>query len=272
MQIKGIDVSRHQGKIDWGKTAAELKRVNNNENSGFVMIRAGYSKRDGTGGLVLDSRFLENVIGCHNNGIPFGLYVYSYDQSATAAHITAEDLLQTIEEFCIMPEYPIAYDIEYENFNKAADADINTAIVKAFVDVIENKRYYAAVYASRDFFKNHLIDSQLIGVDHWEAAHSNTPSTGSNRGMLQYSSGNPLMIDGFGVSLDCNIAYKDYPTIMKKYGLNGFSPEESARVDATKNESDRYTISIEDAPSDFSKLIVQLCKMFNIDYLIDLND
>ena len=50
MKIYGIDVSNHQGAINWQRTASELRRVNGGSNPGFALLRAGYSARHGKGG------------------------------------------------------------------------------------------------------------------------------------------------------------------------------------------------------------------------------
>lgn len=46
-KIYGIDVSHHQGAINWATVAAELRRVNGGTNPGFAILRAGYSARHG---------------------------------------------------------------------------------------------------------------------------------------------------------------------------------------------------------------------------------
>ena len=63
--VKGIDVSEHQGVIDWDKLAASGE-------VDFVMIRAGYGQ--GT----QDEFWLDNVAACTRLGIPFGVYWFSY--------------------------------------------------------------------------------------------------------------------------------------------------------------------------------------------------
>lgn len=47
MKIYGIDVSHHQGAINWQRTASELRRVNGGSNPGFALLRVGYSARHG---------------------------------------------------------------------------------------------------------------------------------------------------------------------------------------------------------------------------------
>ena len=55
-KVYGIDVSHHQGTINWQKTASELRRVNGGKNPGFAFLRVGRSNLDGKGGLSLDRK------------------------------------------------------------------------------------------------------------------------------------------------------------------------------------------------------------------------
>ena len=75
MELKGIDVSKWNGTIDWKKVAATGVQ--------FAMVRAGTGKSKG--GATVDPRFLDNVCGAYENGIRVGVYLYSYAMSAEAA-------------------------------------------------------------------------------------------------------------------------------------------------------------------------------------------
>lgn len=59
--------------------------------------------------------------------------------------------------------------------------------------------------------------------DKWEAAYTKTDTATVQNGLWQYSSKNALGIAGFGNSLDCDVCYRDYPAIMEKNGLNGYT-------------------------------------------------
>lgn len=227
--IYGIDVSHHQGNIDWDRTSKELKRVNNNKNSGFAILRVGYSNRSGNGGLIFDKQIYANIAGCEKYGVPMGIYFYSYDKSSEASAKTAAEVVKAISGHRF--GYPIYIDVEYEPFNKGTDgsgrnrsqvkAD-NTAIIKAALDVFEKSGYYAAVYCSNDFFKNYTNLNELKDFDKWEAAYRSSDPKDITNGLWQYSSTNALGIAGFGKSLDCDVSYINYPSIMEKKGLNGY--------------------------------------------------
>lgn len=233
MKVYGIDVSHHQGRIDWPTVAAALRKVNGGTNPGFAILRVGYSSKSGKGGLVTDGEILNNLKGCTENGVPFGIYYYCYDQSADAAVTTTQQVIQMIRGY--KPEYPIFYDVEYEPFNTGKETDdpkkkrsmeevraTNTAMIQAALETLENAGYYAVVYCSRAFFTGYTNLADLAAYDKWEAAYTATDTDIVENGIWQYSSKNPLNIPGFGDSLDCDVSYKDYPAIIKRAGLNGW--------------------------------------------------
>lgn len=221
MKIYGIDVSHHQGAIDWAKTASELRRVNGGTSPGFAILRVGYSARHGKGGLYMDGQFLNNLAACEKYGVPVGVYFYCYDTSPAAARITAQQVVKMLSGHKFA--YPIYYDVEYEKYNLNCGKAQNTAIIKAALETLEAGGYYAAVYCSRDFFINQTNLSGLANFDKWEAAYTKTDTATVQNGLWQYSSKNALRIAGFGNSLDCDVCYRDYPAIMEKNGLNGYT-------------------------------------------------
>ena len=83
MALIGIDVSNHNGKIDWSKA---------NKDIDFAMIRAGYS-------LSTDARFEENIKMCNTLGIPAGIYWFSYALSKDGVLNEAKKCIKTIEQF-----------------------------------------------------------------------------------------------------------------------------------------------------------------------------
>lgn len=223
MKIYGIDVSHHQGAINWQRTASELRRVNGGSNPGFALLRVGYSARHGKGGLYMDGQFLTNLAACEKHGVPVGVYFYCYDTSPAAARITAQQVVKMLSGHKFA--YPIYYDVEYEKYHLNCGKAQNTAIIKAALEALEAGGYYAAVYCSRDFFINHTDLSGLANFDKWEAAYTATDTAAVQNGLWQYSSKNALKIAGFGNSLDCDVCYKDYPAIMRQAGLNGYAKQ-----------------------------------------------
>ena len=77
----GIDVSRYQGSIDW----AAVKDAGVE----FAMLRLGY-RGYGTGAIVRDSYFYQNIQGALENGIEVGVYFFSQDGAAEAVNVIKE--------------------------------------------------------------------------------------------------------------------------------------------------------------------------------------
>lgn len=235
-----IDVSHHQGIIDWDTVKKELIRVNNGK-AGGAMLRAGYTKTEG--GLTIDKQFQRNADACEELSIPYGIYVYSYDHGTIAAKRSMNDLIELLQSTCRLPEYPVYYDIEYETFNKKAGKDLNTAIVISAMTTLEASGYFAGVYASRDFFLNYLKLKDLLKYSLWEAAYTKSDTGSIANDMWQYSSTNALGISGFGNYLDCNVCYRDFPSIIKAAGLNGFSNHDESKAVDWNSKNNEFIIT-----------------------------
>ena len=96
--IKGIDVSTHQGNIDWSKVAQSGVQ--------FAILRAGYGRESSQ----KDSRFESYYVEAKAAGIPVGAYWYSYAMSPEEARQEAEACLEVLRGKRY--EYPIYYDVE----------------------------------------------------------------------------------------------------------------------------------------------------------------
>ena len=116
MMQNGIDVANINGAIDWQQVKAS--------GIDFVIIRAGWTHY--AGGLTEDKRFAQNMAGAAAAGLDIGVYVYSYDRSAEAAHIAAEKLHTLLSNYGTI-NYPVWFDIE-DQWNLTAGQQLNTQI------------------------------------------------------------------------------------------------------------------------------------------------
>lgn len=209
-QIKAIDVSKHQGTIDW-KSA---------RNSGIqhAIIRAGY----GSYLNQKDPKFDANVKGCEDNGINWGAYWYSYAESVEEARQEARIFLQVVKG--LKPTMPLVYDMEYEPGILALDNATRTAMVKAFLGELEAAGYYAMLYCSTNFLKTKLNYKELTSYDIWAAQYGPSCNSPLPYGIWQYSSTGS--VPGISGNVDLDIMYKDYPKIIKNAGLNGWPKTE----------------------------------------------
>lgn len=201
--IHGIDLSEHNGN-------------NTDEiiaNTGFVMIRTGYGSKNRT--KQEDKQVYNNVKKCIKYGKPFGYYHYSYATTKKLAEDEADFCLSIVDKVSNQgnrPLYPIAYDIEDKKLDKLTIAQ-RTDLCIAFCDKIEKAGYYAVIYASCKYFRQKLDLKRLERFDKWVADWTKTTDETLQKsvpcGMRQYT------VDR-SKNIDKNIAFKDYPTIIKK--------------------------------------------------------
>ena len=214
---KGIDVSKWQGKIDWEK----VKKAGIE----FVIIRAGYGQNN------IDEYFERNIKECNRLGIPCGVYWFSYALNADMARQEARYCLEAVKPYTV--EYPICFDFEYDSVNYAKKKGVTitkelaTAIADAFLNEVEKAGYYAMNYTNKDYLTRMFDMSKLKKYDLWYAYWSSKCDR-DDVGIWQYTSDGK--VDGISGRVDMNIAYKDYPAIIRKAKLNNLSKEEEQNI------------------------------------------
>ena len=113
-------------------------------------------------------------------------------------------------------EYPVYIDLESTSPKHRAGA---TEAVISFCETMEKNGYYAGVYASDiSGFVDRLDLSKLDRYDKWVARYGSEPKRVKEYGMWQKTSSG--MIEGIAGRVDLDVAYMDYPAIMKRTGLN----------------------------------------------------
>ena len=156
---------------------------------------------------------------------------------------------------------PLAYDIEYEPGILALSNYTRTEMVKSFLSEVEKAGYYGMLYASACFIKSYLNYNSLKQYDVWVASYTATVNCPLPYGIWQYSSKNPLGIPGYGNKLDCNHVYKDYPTIIKNAGLNGWKKGATTKPNIATN---RQLITIGPVSSGDRNTIKALCNSLQL--------
>lgn len=207
MEIKGIDVSHHNGTVDWDKVKADGIK--------FAILRCGYGRKNVR---QIDKQFERNYRECKRVGIPVGVYHYSYAKNPEDARLEADFMLELIagKQF----EYPVIFDIE-DKGQEAFGKDMLTKITIAFCEKIEAAGYYVSIYSNPDWFINKLDTERLKPYDKWLAHWVSTPKWGNEFGGLwQYTDSG--RVNGIETKVDMNISYRDYPSIIKRAGLNGY--------------------------------------------------
>lgn len=243
MQRKGIDVSTWQGNIDWNKVKADGIE--------FAMLRSSFGKENPD--KQTDNKFWQNYRNAKAAGVPIGAYHYSYATTVEDAKKEA-DFFLSIVKGCQF-EYPIAFDIE-DDSQMYLGKDRITDIIMAFCERVQAAGYYVSLYTNLDWISNRIDMSRAKAFDVWLAQWNDKPTYSGNFGMWQYTSSGS--VNGISGNVDMNIAYYDYPSIIKAAGLNGFSadkPEEKKTV----------TISMDDLTEEQAAFIAEVLKNANIE-------
>ena len=234
MSIHGIDVSQHQGSIDWRKVKASGIQ--------FAMLRAGY------GASTVDGEFERNARGCMEAGIPFGVYWFSYAYTPEMARREAEKCISVIREYKV--QYPVCYDFEYDSVRYARQNGVR--LVEAFCGRVEELGYFAMYYSNLDYLERMFAPELRRKYALWYARYASAPGE-TGIGMWQYRDNG--RVDGIRGNVDMDIAYKDFARVISEEGLNHLKRPESTPDSATPEPNDviRYVVKKGDTLSAIAK-------------------
>ena len=188
-ELKGIDVSSHQGNIQWENVKQS--------NIDFAIIRCGYGQdllnQD-------DKKFTRNISECERLGIPYGVYIYSYALDETAALSEANHVLRLISGH--NPKLGIWFDMEdadgYKRKNGMPSNEKLVNICITFCEKIKQEGYNVGIYASLSWLRNQLNDSKLDVYDKWVAQWAIGCTYNKRYVMWQYTDkGTVEGIDGY---------------------------------------------------------------------------
>lgn len=216
--MRGIDVSEHQGNIDWAK-------VKSGGAVEFAILRAGYGKYV----KQKDKKFEHNYAGCVENNIPCGAYWFSYATNPSEAKQEASCFIEILKGKKF--QMPVYIDIEdSQSYDKSTGLKKYTVkytsmpqkqlceIAQVFCNELEKAGYFCGIYSYRslmnmfdDYTKNRYAAwIAELGKDNYKYQH----------GMWQHSWTGK--IDGISGDVDMDECYVDYPSIMKQRYLNGY--------------------------------------------------
>lgn len=199
----GIDVSSHNGKIDWKKAGKKAK---------FAFIRVGY--RGYTEGEInADSKAKYNLKHAVNNGVPVGGYFYSQATNKIEAKEEADFAIRAIKGYDVT--LPVVIDYEYpvingehtgRLFNAGNTKKERTEVINAFCDEIRRAGYTPGIYAS-SWIYNSRLDMKRIPDDVfiWVADYNEEVTYDGYYDIWQYSETGSC--DGIKTNVDTNYFY-----------------------------------------------------------------
>lgn len=232
-----IDVSYYQSTIDYAKVkAAGIKGV---------ILRCGRTGYGTAKSKQEDSTFQKHYKGFKDVGLPVGAYYYSCATTVAEAKEEAELVKKILNGKQL--EYPVYFDTE-DNHDITASGNSKTSqysigktkltkVAKAFLETLEDAGYYVGIYASKSWLENQLDMSQLDDYAVWLAQYASKPTYGGKYGMWQYSSTGK--VNGISGNVDMNWCYVDYPSAIKKAGLNGYKATETPSKPQTDEKDEQ---------------------------------
>lgn len=195
----GIDISRHNGNIDWN--AVKASGVD------YVIIRCGY-RGSATGVLIEDQTFRTNIKGATAAGLKVGVYVFSQAINEVEAVKEASLAVSLVKGYNLT--YPIFIDTESSGGRAdRIDKATRTAVVNAFCQTVASAGYKPGIYASKTWFEDKLNMGAVNGsYKIWLAQYSAAPTYKGRYDMWQYSSKGK--ISGINTKVDLNYSYLGY--------------------------------------------------------------
>lgn len=201
--MRGIDVSKWQGKPDWAKIAESDVE--------FAMIRVG--ARGTKGSYIEDPMAAHNFRSADENGILTGAYFYSLAKSEEDAREEAEWVLERIGGYNV--SLPVVIDYEMKDNDDSFSPQKRTEIALAFLKRVEEAGYEGMLYVPiEEFFDPALWQKERILSEYrvWGADYkipvneeSQHPDGKTCYAMWQYS--NTGRVEGIRGNVDLNLAY-----------------------------------------------------------------
>ncbi len=222
---KGIDISYHNYKVDEEGNYISLDwDAIKDAGITYVIIRIGDTS------VGIDPTFEKSYAEAKAAGLNVGFYLYTRAMTVNEITLEANFVLSALKgkQF----EYPVYLDLE-DDSQKEIDKSVLNEMCVTFFTALQRSGYYTGLYVNHEWLNN-VIDTEtaLSRFDIWYARHPSvdegeiiewSESYGKPFGMWQYSDSG--VIEGIDTEFDFNYCYKDYPSIIKEYGFNGYESD-----------------------------------------------
>ena len=239
--MQGVDTSKWNH--EYGASLEDIKPLDwealKAAGIDFVILKAGSTKG-------IDPAFELDYRDAKAAGLQVGAYFYTYSATVEDTLADAEMLLSWLEgkQF----ELPIYFDAEEATLMDLGQETL-TALCMSFTERLWEEGYYAALYTNTEWLYN-LLDTKWVkeNLDVWYARYTATLPEGQDRftpadrnftwkdgtadkpgeadkrfGLWQYTDNGG--VEGFRYPFDFNFAFKDYQSVMVKWGLNGYGEQ-----------------------------------------------
>lgn len=239
MSSKGLDVSSWNTGLDY----KAIKKAGYD----FLMVRLGYGEK-------VDQEADTHIKGARAAGLKIGGFWFLYAADQLSALANAKFCIKMLKKYEGYFEYPIALDFEWESIfycykeGGSTGKSNLTLMCSSFLDAVEKEGYYVSIYANLSDL-DRLYPSVTQKYDLW-LAQWGVKSPGRSCGMWQYAD------TGSDFNLDHNIAYHDFPTVIRGAGLNHLG---AAEPEKPKTKTVTYTVKAGDTLSG-------ICAKYGLDW------
>lgn len=223
-KLIGVDVSKYNGYPDWAKAKQSGAQ--------FAILRLG----SGYGGGYIDKTFEYNYRECKKAGIGVGVYVASYLNISSEIDMTLKALKGK------QLEYPVYFDVE--DFSLSGRSYTNTQLTNyavRYCSEVERAGYYVGIYSNKAFLDSRLYWERIKKYDIWIAHWNKGVNYAGKYGMHQYTNKGQwrgIASTGEG-GVDTNWCFVDYPSLMKKLGINGYKKQKAEVKGLSKMEEEK---------------------------------
>lgn len=145
-EVFGIDVSHHNGNIDWARVAASGKK--------FAIMKAQYEAQSHR----IDETFEYNYAEAGKHGLARGVYIYLARASLSDPVGDANALVSKLKGRPL--EYGIWLDLEDKNIKHLRKAEFNE-LIDIYTVIFRAAGYYVGIYCNRDWYLNVLDSAKL---------------------------------------------------------------------------------------------------------------
>lgn len=222
MTKRGIDISAHQGAINWDLAKTQIEGV---------IIRAGYGKNN------IDQKWVPNIETVRDTTLDIGVYWFSYAYSVDMAYMEGKYAALAVQKKLGTRCIPIAYDLEYDSVTYAVkkgvkiDRNAATQYAIAFLKAVQECGYRPMLYTNIDYLKRYFdwdaickaVPDTMLWLAQWR---DSKPTAYDDISVWQYSSSGSVA--GITTRVDMDIIYDDLET---GDALPDPAPEPVARPD-----------------------------------------
>ena len=177
--VLGVDVSSHQGEIDWEQVRSAGME--------FAIIRIGYRGYT-SGGIYGDEYARANLEGARAAGLKVGVYFYSQALDEGEARREARYCLDFLDGEAI--DLPVVFDWEYAGEDTRSGEmthDALMACTRAFCQEVEDAGYRAMIYFNPHIAEDLLTLEELQEYPFWLAMYTDQMTWPWEVEMWQYT-------------------------------------------------------------------------------------